>query len=659
MSAQDGTAGKALALQGVELAEHTALLRTWSSAPGLRGWLTTTDHKRIGLRFIVTAFVFFGLGGVLAVLMRLQLALPENDFLSPDAYAQVFSSHGTTMMFLFAVPVMEGMGLYLVPLMVGTRNLALPRLANFSYFCFLFAGVLLYAGLLLNTGPDAGWFSYVPLAGPEYGVGKRVDVWSQVVTLVELASLAGAITLIATVFKQRAPGMSLARMPIFVWNQLVISFMILFAMPAVMLCSTMLTLDRLTNVGTHFFNPAEGGDALLWQHLFWFFAHPEVYIIFLPGTAFVTEIIAAFSRRPVFGYAALVLAVVATAFIGFGVWVHHMFATPLPQLGQGLFTAASLMIVVPTGMQFFCWLATLWGGRPRLELPLLWVLAFFAIFLIGGLSGVMIASVSIDLQVHDTYFIVAHLHYVLLGGALFPLLGAIHYWYPKWTGRMLGPRAGAWSLALSFIGFNLTFFPMHLLGLHGMPRRVYTYVAGSGWASTNLLSTVGAGILGCGFLVFAWNVLASRRRGVVAGPDPWGAGGLEWATSSPPPAYNFRRLPGVQGRYALWDRHEPELEIAGLSTAHREVLVTRLHDAAPNHRYHMAGDSWWPPLMAFLVAATLAGLIFHPLSVVIGLALMLLALAGWFWHTHEPKPLPPGAFQVPGAQRLDPGGRPA
>ena len=370
-----------------------ALERTWGSKPGLYGWLITTDHKRIGLRFIATAFVFFALGGILALVMRLQLAQPQGQVLGPDLYNQFFTVHGTTMMFLFAVPVMEGMGLYLVPLMVGTRNVCFPRLMNFGYYVYLFAGIMLYTALFLNTGPDMGWFSYVPLAGPDYGPGKRVDVWTQMVTMVEVSTLVGAIEIIATAFKLRAPGMSLARIPLFVWTMVVTSFMILFAMPAVMLCSTMLAADRLIYIDTHFYNPAEGGDALLWQHLFWFFAHPEVYIIFLPATGFISAIIPTFTRRTMFGYTALVLALIATAFIGFGVWVHHMFTTPLPRLGQGLFTGASLMIAIPSGIQIFCWIATMWNGRIRLKTPMLFILGFFAVFIIGGLTGVMLASV--------------------------------------------------------------------------------------------------------------------------------------------------------------------------------------------------------------------------------------------------------------------------
>src|SRR3954452_20877028 len=378
----------------VQLRESDArllLTNAWGRSPGFYGWLITSNHKDIGLRFIITALVFFSLAGVLAFLMRLQLAVPENTLLGPDLYNQLFTTHGTNMMFLFAVPVMEGMGLYLVPLMVGTRNVSFPRLLNFGYYIFLSAGCILYAGLLLDVGPDMGWFSYVPLAGPDFSPGKRVDLWSQFVTLVEISTLVGAVEIITTAFKQRAPGMSLNRIPLFVWAQVVTAFMVIFAMPAIMLCSTMLATDRLVPLNTQFFNQAEGGDPLLWQPLFWFFAHPEVYIIFVPAVGFVSTILATFCRRAPFGYTALVLSNVATAFIGFGVWVHHMFATPLPQLGQGLFTGASLMITIPNGVQMFCWMATLWGGRPYIRVPMAFVLGFIAIFMIGGLTGVMLA----------------------------------------------------------------------------------------------------------------------------------------------------------------------------------------------------------------------------------------------------------------------------
>ncbi len=444
-----------------------ALARTWGRKPGIMGWLSSVDHKEIGRRYIMTAMAFLALAGLAAVAMRAQLARPESGLIGPDLYNQLFTMHGTTMMFLFAVPVMQAFSVYLVPLMVGTRNIGFPRLTAFSYWVYLFGGAFLWISFLLNVGPDVGWFAYTPLSGPEFSPGKRADTWAQMITFTEVSSLAVAVSVIVTTFKQRAPGMTLDRIPLAVWAMLVTSFVILFAMPAVMLASTMLILDRL--VGTQFFNHAEGGDQLLWQHLFWFFGHPEVYIIFLPATGFVSSIVAAFARRPVFGYLPLVLALVATAFMAFGLWVHHMFATGLPQLGASFFTASSMLIAVPSGIQIFCWIATLWGSRPKLDTPLLFVLGFIVIFVMGGMTGVMVASVPLDIQVHDTYFVVAHFHYVLIGGAVFPLLGAVYYWYPKITGRMMSERLGKWHFWLAFIGFNLTFFVMHILGLMGMP----------------------------------------------------------------------------------------------------------------------------------------------------------------------------------------------
>ena len=624
-------------MPGPDESEAMVLERTWGRHPGFLGWLISTNHKDIGLRFIQTAFLFFLLGGALALVMRIQLATPRNSFLGPDLYNQLFTTHGTTMMFLFAVPVMEGMALYLVPLMVGARNVAFPRLMNFGYHLYVIAGILLYASLLLNAGPDMGWFSYVPLAGPDYGPGRRVDIWSQMVTMVEISSLIGAIEVITTVFKMRAPGMALTRIPLFVWAALITAFMILFAMPAVMLCSTMLAADRLTLVNTHFFNPAEGGDPLLWQHLFWFFAHPEVYIIFVPATGFISEILEVFCRRKVFGYIPLVLANVAVAFIGFGVWVHHMFATPLPQLGQGLFTASSLMIVIPNGVQFFCWIATLWGGRPQVRLPMAFVLAFFATFLIGGLTGVMLASVSINTQVHDTFFVVAHLHYVLIGGAVFPLFGAFYYWFPKWTGRMLGERLGWWNLLLMFVGFHLTFFPMHQLGLKGMTRRVYSYAPETNWGPWNALATAGAFTLGLGILLFVINAARSRRRGRVAGANPWGAAGLEWATGSPPPSFNFLRPPTVRSRTPIWSDPPDTPVVTGLRGDIREVLVTTTHDALPDHRNLLDGDSIWPPLLALVLGGSFVGLVFHPIAFPVGWVLGFLVLIGWFWPERDPR----------------------
>ena len=522
---------------------EAALAETWRTPPGLWGALATVDHKIIGRRYIFTAFAFLALGGVLAILMRLQLAQPEARVLGPDRYNQIFTMHGANMMFLFAVPVMEAVAVYLVPLMVGTRNIGFPRLNAFSYWMYLAGGLLLWIAFALDMGPDVGWFAYVPLSGPQYAAGKRADIWAQMITFTEVSALAVAVELVVTIFKQRAPGMSLDRMPLFVWSMLVTSFIIIMAMPAIMVASTSLILDRL--VGTHFFNPAEGGDVLLWQHLFWFFGHPEVYIIFLPAVGMVSTMIPTFARRPVFGYLALVVALISTGILAFGLWVHHMFVTGLPRLGESFFTASSMAIAIPAGVQIFCWLATLWDGRPVFKTPLLFVIGFIVTFVIGGLTGVMVASVPFDTQVHDTYFVVAHFHYVLIGGAVFPLLGAVYYWFPKITGRMMGEGAGKWAFWLIFIGFNLTFFPMHILGLQGMPRRVATYA--SQFGDLNLFISLASFALGLSTLVFLYNMVSSWRSGPRAPANPWRALTLEWQVSSPPPVFNFDAVPTVVG----------------------------------------------------------------------------------------------------------------
>jgi cytochrome c oxidase subunit I+III len=612
--------------------ERRLLERTWSNGRGLVAWLSETDHKAIGRRFIVTAFGFFTLAGILAALMRIQLARPDSRFLSPDAYNQIFTMHGTTMMFLFAVPIVMAIGIYFVPLMIGARAMAFPRMLAYGYWMFLFGGIFLYVMFFLNVGPDNGWFSYPPLAGPEFSYGKRGDVWAQLITFTEVSGLVVATCLVTTILKMRTPGMSLNRMPLFVWAMLITSVMVIFAMPSIIIASTCLILDRL--VGTHFFNQAEGGDPFLWQHLFWFFGHPEVYIIFLPALGMMSEIIATFARRKVVGYVEMILSMVATAFIGFGVWVHHMFTTGLPQFGQSFFTAASIMIVIPTAIQTFNWIATIWTARRlRLTVPFLYAASFFFVFLIGGLTGVMLASVPLDRQVHDTYFVVAHFHYVLIGGSTFPVLGAIVFWFPKMTGRMMSERLGRVSFWLLVAGFNLTFFPMHLLGLEGMPRRVYTYPQAVGWQTMNTLASVGAAVIFLSLLIYLINVVVSLRHGAVAGDNPWGAATLEWATSSPPPPYNFAPQPTVASREPLWhgDLNPPPL--VGLAADKREVLVTYLLDAEPDHRYPMPGPSLWPFLAAIATSVMFVWSIFQARGVVLGGIPVFITLIGWFWPT--------------------------
>jgi cytochrome c oxidase subunit 1 len=614
-------------LKGEKLAAR--LDATWRRPPGIIGWLATVDHKEIGRRYIVTALLFLALGGVLALAMRLQLARPDNNLIGADRYNQLFTMHGSTMMFLFAVPVMEGVAVYIIPLMLGTRSTAFPRLNAFSYFMYLFGGLLLWGAFVLNIGPDIGWFAYTPLSGPQFSPGKRADIWAQMITFTEVSALAAAVVLVCTILKTRAPGMTLARMPLFAWAMLVVAVMIIFSMPSVALASSMLISDRL--IGTNFFNAYEHGDALLWQHLFWFFGHPEVYIIFLPATGFVSVIVETFCRRPVFAHAVVVLALISTGILAFGLWVHHMFATGLPRVGYSFYTAASMSVSIPTGLQIFCWLATMWDGRPRFEVPMLYVVGFIITFVIGGLTGVMVAAVPLDLQLHDTYFVVAHFHYVLIGGAVFPLLGILVYWYPKIAGRMMDETLGKIGFWMVFLGFQLAFFPMHWSGMLGMPRRVYTYPAGLGLELPNLLSTIGAFVVALAVGLFVVNGLVSLYRGRIAGPNPWGAASLEWATSSPPPVYNFAHIPVVESNTPLWDNDGELPVVTGLRVDEKEMLLTTVVAATPDLREPVPEPSLWPLISAIAVGVVFISSIFSPWAIAVGLVPCGIALTAWFW----------------------------
>ncbi|HEY9028246.1 MAG TPA: cbb3-type cytochrome c oxidase subunit I [Burkholderiaceae bacterium] len=618
----------------LDAAARAELARAWNDPPTLQGWICTLDHKAIARRFIVTALLFFLAGGVLGGLMRHQLSEPGKTLVGPDLYNQVFTMHGTTMMFLFAVPVMQAVALYFVPLMIGTRNTAFPRMSACSYWIYLIGGLTLFAGFAGNTGADAGWFSYVPLAGPEYGFGKRSDFWNVLVNFTEAMGLMVAVDLVTTILKLRAPGMTLLRMPLFAWATLVSSIMIIFAMPTVMLGANLVQFDRMA--GTHFFNPAEGGDALLWQHMFWYFGHPEVYFIFIPALGMISAIIPTFARRPMFGHRAIVLSLISTGFLSFGLWVHHMYATNLPELGKSFFTAMSFMIAIPTAVQLFCWIATIAGGRLSFKAPMLFITGFFATLVIGGLTGIMLGSVPLDLQVHDTYFVVAHLHYVLIGGALYPLFAAIHYWFPKIYGRMLDERLAQWQFWLLSIGFNLTFFPLHVLGLHGMPRRIYTYTAYTGWGTLNFVSWVGAMVEDVSMFLFVLNIVLALWRGRRAPDDPWRGPTLEWATSSPPPSYNFERLPVVASGEPLWSppASGPRY-VTGLSTRLREGLVTTVLDALPDVRYLYPSPSPWPVVAAFTVGFWLVWSIFSNKGMLIGLIPPTIAFIAWYWPTRE------------------------
>ena len=611
----------------------------WGEKPGLATWLTTVDHKKIGFKYLYTGLVFFVLGGIEALIIRVQLTDANLRVLDPEAYNQLFSMHGTTMMFLFVVPALSGLGNYFVPLMVGARDMAFPRLNAFGYWVFLASGLFLYSSFLVGKAPNDGWFNYVPLAGEEFTPGINIDFYALGVILLGVSTTAGALNFVVTIVKTRAPGMTINRMPIFVWGELALGLAIIFAQPSLTAALVMLELDR--KFGFHFFDASAGGDPLLWQHLFWIFGHPWVYILVLPAFGIVSMMIPAFTRRPLIGYTFVVLAEMGVALIGFGVWVHHMFATGLPQVGLSFFSLGSFMVTIPSSIQVFAWLATLIAGKPMLKTPMLYVLGFIFIFVLGGLSGVMFASVPFDQQTTDTYFVVAHLHYVIFGGAVFPLLGGLYYWLPKMTGKLLDERWGKASFWVTFLGFNLAFFPMHIVGLLGQPRRTYTYEEGLGWEIWNLLETVGSFVLAAGILITFINWYTSVRRGEPAGNDPWKGETLEWSTHSPPPNYNFETIPTVRSRSPMWD--QPELRDGqraaegGLPLAGgHQTLSTSMLDGTPQAIVEMPHESPWPLALTLALLVLSYGVLIDSVGlIVVGGLGSAAGLMGWFWPRGE------------------------
>ena len=616
------------------------LERMWRARPGLIGWLTTTDHKRIGILYFWTTLAFFGAGGAEAMLIRTQLASPNETVLSPSTYDQMFTLHGVTMIFFFIIPMTTGaFGNYLLPLMLGARDMAFPRLNALSYWVFLGSGVFLYTSLALGSAPNAGWFDYVPLASRLYDPGRNIDFYCLALIFNGLASTLTAVNFIVTIFKLRAPGMSINRMPLFCFAFLAASFGLLFALPSLSADAIFLYLDR--NVGAHFFDVAHGGSVLLWQHLFWIFGHPEVYILIVPAFGIATEIIPAFTQRRLVAFPFVAIAELLVVFLGFGVWAHHMFAVGMPTVTTVFFAAATAIVVIPSTIQVFAWCMTIFTGRARFKTPLLFIVGFIYMFVVGGLSGIMFLAIPFDQQLTDTYFVVAHFHYIIFGAAVFPIFGGLYYWFPKVTGRLYFERPGQISFWVIFLGTNVLFFPMHIVGLLGMPRRNYTYPSGLGWASYNLVETIGGFVTAAGILLLLGNLVASRRWGPPAGRDPWHAATLEWTVSSPPPEYNFAVIPKVSSAYANWDdadRVEDARRLAEgalvLDHGHETTISARI-DGRIAEIVAMPHDSPWPIVLAAALGLVFTMLVIEKFAVAAAMCVLcLLALAGW--HSTEP-----------------------
>ncbi len=605
MTGSDSAAPPASDTSTREEQDRQTLERIWALPKGWR-ILSGVNNTVVGYFYIGAAFLFFLLAGILALLMRVQLAVPGNTFLSPETYNQIFTMHGTVMMFLFAVPAVEAMGILLLPQMLGARDLPFPRLSAYAFWAYFIGGLIFFGTLFFDLAPSGGWFMYPPLTSTRYSPDIGADFWLLGIGFIEISAIAGAIEIIVGVLRTRAPGMSLDKMPMFAWTMLVFAAMIVFAFPAVILATIMLELERA--FGWPFFIAAKGGDALLWQHLFWFFGHPEVYIIFLPAAGMVSMIVATMCRTPLVAHSLIVVALIATGFFSFGLWVHHMFTTGIPAMSLSFFSAASMAVAIPSGIQVFAWIATIASGRLRLATPALFILGFLFIFTLGGLTGVMVAMVPFDWQAHDTYFVVAHLHYVLIGGMVFPLFAAIYYWVPALSRRALSERLGRWAFWLMVLGFNIAFLPMHLLGLRGMPRRVYTYPAEMDWQTLNLVATAGAFVFAAGILVVLIDLVRNLRPWLTehAG-NVWEAGTLEWLPNN---IYGPRSVPHIASRYPLWQ--QPDLErdveaarhyLPNAPTGSRETIITSPIEAAPQYVQRLPGPGWTPLLAAIFTAA--------------------------------------------------------
>ena len=604
------------------------VLRRPRSTSGFASWFTTVDHKRIGILYGVTAFIFFLLGGIEALLIRLQLARPNGTVLSAEAYNQLFTMHGTTMVFLVIMPLSAAFANYLMPIMLGARDVAFPRLNAFSYWAFLLGGLFLYSSFFLGGAPNGGWFGYAPNTSITFSPGLNIDFWVFGLQILGIASTTGAVNLVVTALNMRAPGMSLLRMPIFVWMSLIAQFLVLFAMPVITVALFLLMFDR--QFGSNFFNPAAGGDPLLWQHLFWIFGHPEVYILILPAMGVVSEILPVFSRKPLFGYPVMVFSGIAIGFMGWGVWVHHMFATGLGPAAVSAFSVATMFIAVPTGVKIFNWIGTVWRGSLKMSTPMLYAMGFIAMFTIGGLSGVTHAVSPHDRQQTDTYYVVAHFHYVLFGGALFGLMGGLYYWWPKVFGYHLSEKLGKWQFWLWFAGMNVTFGPMHILGLQGMPRRIDTYPAGYGFEFWNFVATIGAFVIAFSVLLFIINIARSRTRGERAVGDPWDGRTLEWSMVSPPPEYNFAKVPVVHSVDDYWHQKYSEDDEGRPVRRDDHPGQPVPDDPEVGRSVHLPSPSYFPLVAAFGLPVIAYGMIYRAWAVaVLGAIVVIGGIYAW------------------------------